>query len=173
MSLYNVSLESTNFSWEMEKEEPIYTRTLMIEEMSQIILTFILFIAGVGFNIAMIIQQILELRRKSPAFVVKRINCILLINLAASQIMVCFWVILPNALSRLLGQWYFGNAMCKIAQYFLSFSLLSQVYSILAVLIAQVTHSLSKRVTGASVMYLRFILPVWIISGLWSIPEVR
>ena len=145
----------------------------MIDEISQITLIFILFIAGVGFNIAMINQQILELRRKSPAFVVERINCILLINLATSQIMVCFGVHLPNTLFILLKQWYFGNVMCKIVRYFLSFSRLSEVYSILAVLIAQVTHSLSKRVTGASVMYLRFILPVWMISGLLSIPEGR
>ena len=142
------------------------------------IVRLVLNLIGLLLNLAMLVHQSRKFCTNSRSFLVlKKPMVLMLMNAAASLTLLCTIETFSEATEILKMHngyhWPFGDVICKLHQFFYYLSTQSSFCSVTAVLFAEVVGSLNKR-TGDSVVmiFLRFILPIWLMSALCSSPQV-
>ncbi|GFY69664.1 gonadotropin-releasing hormone receptor [Trichonephila inaurata madagascariensis] len=158
----NCTQNSTNFCHELGHAPQFENRTLM----KGLILSFIAFFSFIG-NVTTL-ASIIRTRRKGSSTVY-----MLLFQLAIADLLVTLFCILAEGLWTLTVAWYGGNLLCKMVKFMQMFALYLSTYVLVLIgfdRLCAVRFPMQRAHAKHHVR--RGIASIWIISALFSIPQV-
>lgn len=98
----------------------------------------------------------------------------LIANLAVADIMVSFFCIVVDAVWMYTVQWLAGNIACKVIKFFQMFTLYLSTFILVVIAIDRYTAvKFPIQKVNSKQRSKRFIVIVWILSALFSLPQVR
>ncbi|GFR00110.1 gonadotropin-releasing hormone receptor [Trichonephila clavata] len=158
----NCTQNSTNFCHELGHAPQFEDRTLM----KGLILSFIAFFSFIG-NVTTL-ASIIKTRRKGSSTVY-----MLLFQLAIADLLVTLFCILAEGLWTLTVAWYGGNFLCKVVKFMQMFALYLSTYVLVLIgfdRLCAVRFPMQRAHAKDHVR--RGIASIWIMSALFSIPQV-
>lgn len=156
-------------AWNLTCEQLLRKRNMAPKDLNnwvRILLYCLIFLLSIFGNTLIIIVLVMNKRLRT-------VTNSFLLSLAVSDLMVAVFCIPFTFIPNLMGNFIFGEAICKIAAYFMGLSISVSTFSLVAIAIERysaICNPLKSRVWQTRSHAYRVIAATWIISTIMMIP---